>query len=78
MEDADAVAAGFADLLDASALRAALRGGKYAEPQRRANDYAFEKSGVWVVPAYRMAGRRLDSVENIGVTITQLRKFLEG
>ncbi|MDR0531064.1 MAG: DsbA family protein [Oscillospiraceae bacterium] len=78
VEDAGAVAAGFADLLDASALRTALHGGKYAQAQRRANDYAFEQSGVWVVPAYRMSGRRLDSVENIGVTIMQLRKFLEG
>jgi predicted DsbA family dithiol-disulfide isomerase len=77
-EDADALAAGFAGLLDVNTLRAALRGGKYAEAQRRANDYAFEQSGVWVIPAYRMAGRRLDSVENVGVTITQLRKFLEG
>jgi predicted DsbA family dithiol-disulfide isomerase len=78
IEDIGALAANAGDLLDADTFRGALRTGKYRSALRAANDYAYKKSGVWVVPAYRMNGRRLDAVENVGVTEAQLRKFLEG
>ena len=77
VEDADALAAHVDDLLDAEAFSGALRSGRYREIQRQANTYAYEKSGVWAVPAYRMDGRRLDSVEDIGVTKAQQKIFLE-
>ena len=41
-----------------------------------ANGYVYEQSGVWVVPAYRLEGRKLDSIENIGITKQQLEVFL--
>jgi len=63
-------------LLDPVVFRQALRTGQYAQTQLNANRYAFEQSGVWVVPSYRMNGGRLDSVENIGVTKPQLASFL--
>ena len=78
VEDIDILAANAHDLLDAEAFRKALRSGKYRAVLRTANDYAYKKSGVWVVPAYRMDGRWLDSVEDVGVAEGQLRKFLEG
>ena len=77
IEDADVLAAHVGDLLDPGAFREALRNGHCREAGERANMYAYEKSGVWAVPAYRMGGRRLDSVENVGVTKAQLKAFLE-
>jgi predicted DsbA family dithiol-disulfide isomerase len=76
-EDADALAAAVADLLDADALRAALAGGVYAEIQRAGNDYAYEESGVWALPSYRMDGEKLDSVEGVGVPKEKLKAFLD-
>ncbi|MDR1464887.1 MAG: DsbA family protein [Oscillospiraceae bacterium] len=82
VENIGNLAAHVDDLLDADAFRTALQAGQYREHLRRANEYAWEQSGVWVVPAYRLAvpayrvARRLDSVENIGVTKAQLKDFL--
>ena len=42
-----------------------------------ANCYAYAQSGVWAVPAYRMEGRKLDSLEGVGITKAQLEAFLE-
>ena len=77
VENIDILTECFSDLLDAKALREALKSGKYRKVQQKANRYAFEQSGVWVVPAYRMGGRRLDSVEDVGVSKEHLRAFLE-
>ena len=76
-EDIDALASGFSELLDAGSLRQALAAGKYVRAQLEANKYAFERSGVWALPSFRMEGRKLDSAEGIGVTEDQLREFLE-
>lgn len=64
-------------LVDAKALKAALCSGVYKEELAKANAYAYEQSGVWAVPSYRMDGRSLDAVENVGVTKAQLREFLQ-
>lgn len=77
VENADVLADHVGDLLDVEAFREALKSGRYREIQQAANRYAFEQSDVWVLPAYRSKGLRLDSVENIGVTKEQLRAFLE-
>lgn len=76
LENPAALAARVEGLLDSGAFLEALEKGTYGEKQRAANDYAYERSGVWVVPAYRMNGKRLDAVENVGVTETQLDDFL--
>jgi len=76
IEDIDALAQGLADLLDADALRAALRSGAYADELDRNNHHAYEESGVWAVPAYRMDGKKLDSVEGVGITKQQLDAFM--
>jgi predicted DsbA family dithiol-disulfide isomerase len=67
----------FSDLMDSAAFRDALVSGRYMERLKKANHYAFRKSGVWVVPAYRMDGRKLDAIENVGVRTEQLRSFLQ-
>ena len=78
IEDPAVVARAAAPLLDAGALVQALRGGRYERELQKANAYAFDRSGVWAVPAYRMDGRRLDARENIGVTRGELAAFLAG
>lgn len=77
VEDADALAACVRGLLDADAFAAALLAGKYEKELADANSQAYDRSGVWAVPAYRMDGRRLDSVEDVGVTKKQLAVFME-
>ena len=78
IEDIDALAQGLADLLDADALSAALRSGAYVDELDQANRHAYEESGVWAVPAYRMNGKRLDSAEGVGITKGQLDGFMSG
>jgi 2-hydroxychromene-2-carboxylate isomerase len=55
----------------------AVAEGRYAKDLHDSNVYAFVKSGVWAVPAYRMDGKKLDSIEGIGVTKKQLEDFLK-
>ena len=78
VENPDILAECFSDLLDAHALREALQSGKYQKTQQEANDYAYDSSGVWAVPAYRMGGKRLDAIEGVGVAAARLRAFLDG
>jgi predicted DsbA family dithiol-disulfide isomerase len=77
IEDIDALSDFVRDLVDADAFRLALRQGIYSRALAESNELAFERSGVWVVPAYRLEGRKLDAVENIGVSKEQLRRFLD-
>ncbi len=77
IEDVDTLADYAGDLVDAGALKAALRQGRYEAELRAANDKAYEYSGVWAVPSYRMGGRKLDAVEGVGVSKAQLQAFLD-
>lgn len=77
IEDIHALAGCLKGLLDTEAFISSLEKGEYAPALREANRYAYDESGVWVVPAYRLNGRRLDSIENIGVTKKQLRDFMD-
>ena len=75
-EDVAAVADYAADLLNADDFIRVVGSGKYEKIQRDGNDYAYEKKGIWALPSYRINGRKLDSVEEIGVSATQLRELL--
>jgi predicted DsbA family dithiol-disulfide isomerase len=77
IENIDVLTDSVRDLVDADAFRLALQQGTYQKALAESNQLAFERSGVWVVPAYRMEGRKIDSVENIGVSKEQLRRFLD-
>ena len=76
IEDIGALAEGLAGLLDAGAFREALCSGAYLEELDRANCHAYEESGVWAVPSYRMEGKKLDSVEGVGISRQQLEVFM--
>jgi protein-disulfide isomerase len=62
--------------VDSAAFLSALKSGSHADKPDGNNDYAYEKSGVWAVPAYRMNGKKLDALEGIGVTKPALAAFL--
>jgi len=64
------------NIVDADKLRALLDSGKYAKQIDENNDLAYEKSGVWFVPAFRMNGKKLDARGGIGVSTDDVRKFL--
>lgn len=61
---------------DGEAFVNEIKSGKYINVLAAANRYAYEKSGVWAVPSYRMNHMRLDAVENVGVTKAQLKAFI--
>jgi predicted DsbA family dithiol-disulfide isomerase len=77
IEDIDALADAVRGLLDAEAFRKSLRDGDYQKIQLDSNDYAYERSGVWAVPSYRMNGKKLDSIEGFGVTKKKLERFMD-
>ncbi|WP_313293433.1 DsbA family protein [Faecalispora jeddahensis] len=77
IESIDVLTDSVRDLVDADAFRLALQQGTYQKALAESNRLAFERSGVWVVPAYRMEGRKIDAVENVGVSKEQLRRFLD-
>jgi predicted DsbA family dithiol-disulfide isomerase len=60
-----------------------LKSGKYASRVNENNDLAYEKSGVWFVPAFRIPGSdlksapRLDAKGGIGVSWEEIKRFLE-
>ncbi|MCL2004491.1 MAG: DsbA family protein [Oscillospiraceae bacterium] len=78
IEDPEALAGRVQGLLDADAFLKALRSGVYEKAVTDANDYAYEQSGVWFIPAFRMDGRKLDAAGGAGVTKAQLSAFLGG
>lgn len=63
-------------VVDVMGLKQSLLTGENARFVSESNDYAYNESDVWVVPAYRMEGRRLDVKEDVGVKREELRKFL--
>jgi predicted DsbA family dithiol-disulfide isomerase len=63
-------------IVDAGKFRAILDSGKYAKQIDENNDLAYEKSGVWFVPAFRMNGKKLDAKGGVGITPQELRDFL--
>ncbi|MDR2160256.1 MAG: DsbA family protein [Treponema sp.] len=64
------------DIVDADRFRAIIESGKYAKQVEENNDLAYEKSGVWFVPAFRMEGKKLDAKGGAGVSREELREFL--
>lgn len=77
-EDIDVLACCVSGLMSAAGYHKALESRKYEAAQKAINDLAYERSGVWAVPAYRMDGKRLDAMLGVGVTREQLASFLKG
>ena len=65
-------------IVDTGTFRSILDSGKYAAQVNENNDLAYEKSGVWFVPAFRMNGKKLDAKGGVGISPEELREFLQG
>jgi predicted DsbA family dithiol-disulfide isomerase len=65
------------DIVDPVKFLNILESGKYADKANQNNDFAYEKSGVWVVPAFRLNNQKLDATGGIGVTDLQISDFLK-
>jgi predicted DsbA family dithiol-disulfide isomerase len=63
-------------IVDTDKFRAILESGKYSKQTKENNDLAYEKSGVWYVPALRMNGKKLDARGGAGISPAELRNFL--
>jgi predicted DsbA family dithiol-disulfide isomerase len=59
-ENTDTFIEAFADFFDAEAFRVALASGKYNDKVEKANNFAFQETGVHVVPTYRTDGGHLE------------------
>ena len=77
IEDMDVLSEYISDLVDADDFRLSLQQETYRDKLEESNKLAFEKSGVWAVPAYRMGALKLDAVENVGVSQEQIRDLLK-
>ncbi len=77
IENLDVLAECVRGLLDADAFQKSLQNGEYVKELADANSRAYDLSGVWAVPSYRMNGRKLDSIEDIGVSKKQLAHFMD-
>ena len=76
VEKAEVIAEVLKGIVDTDRLRGILESGRYAKQVDENNELAFEKSGVWFVPAFRMNGNALDAKGGVGVTAKELRDFL--
>lgn len=77
IEDIDVLTEYVSNVVDADDFRLSLWRGTYGGKLGESNELAFEQSGVWVVPAYRMGTSKLDAVENVGVSKEQIRHLLK-
>jgi len=78
IEDPEALSEVFRGLFDPVDMINAIRSGRYEKAVLAANDYTYEENDVWVVPAFRMDGRKLDAEGGVGITGSQLEKYLKG
>jgi predicted DsbA family dithiol-disulfide isomerase len=76
VEKPDVLAGILKDIVDSGKFRAILEAGKYAKQVDENNDLAYEKSGVWFVPAFRMNGKKLDAKGGVGISREELKDFL--
>lgn len=77
VEQVDVLADIVKGLLDPAKFRAIIKSGKYAAKVSENDDLAYEREGVWFVPAFRMNGRKLDARGGVGVARQELADFLE-
>jgi len=65
------------DIIDREKFMKLLESGKYAKKPDENNDLAYEKEGVWYVPAFRAGSLKLDAKGGMGVTLEEVRNFLD-
>jgi predicted DsbA family dithiol-disulfide isomerase len=77
IEDIKTLAGYAAGIVDIDGFTRSLSGNAYIDTLNEANDCAYEVSGVWAIPSYRMNGEKLDAVLGAGVSKDDLRLFVK-
>jgi protein-disulfide isomerase len=75
VEDMDAVCAYLSNLVDQEGLKSALQAGAYEDHLAHANEYAYTRKRVWIIPSFQTKGARLDAREGIGVSKQEILTF---
>jgi predicted DsbA family dithiol-disulfide isomerase len=78
VEDPEVLTGIVRDIVDPVKFRAILDTDKYRPLADENNKLAYEESGVWFLPAFRMKGKKLDAQGGIGISREELRNFLNG
>ena len=64
-------------IIDSKKFLELLNSGKYTHKVNENNGLAYEKKGVWYVPAFRSGKIKLDAKGGIGVSKDEVRDFLK-
>jgi predicted DsbA family dithiol-disulfide isomerase len=64
-------------ILDKNKFLEILKSRRYASKADENNDLAYEKEGVWYVPAFRAGTLKLDAKGGIGVSREEVKTFLD-
>ena len=77
VENPEIVAGIVQGIVDKDKFLNLLKSGKYAPKVNENNDLAYEKEGVWYVPAFRAGNLKLDAKGGIGVSREEVKNFLD-
>jgi len=79
VEKAEVLADVVEGIVEKDKLLELLKNGKYASKVNENNSLAYDKNGVWFLPAFRVPGSktpRLDAKGGVGVSREEIRGFL--
>ena len=76
IEDVDELVAYTAGLIDPEKFKTALADSKYFADLQANNARAWDELGLDAVPSFRIGGKELYAIPNVGVPAEQLEKFL--
>ena len=77
VEDPEILGSIVEKIMDRGKFMELLKSGKYAPKVQENNDLAYEKEGVWYVPAFRAGKLALDAKGGIGVSANEVKNFLK-
>ena len=77
VEKPEVLAAILKSIVDSKKFLELLKSEKYNHKVEENNDLAYEKKGVWYVPAFRAGELKLDAKGGIGVSKKEVFDFLE-
>ena len=77
VEDPEILFSIIKNIVDRKKFMELLNSNKYASKPAENNDLAYEKEGVWFVPAFRAGTLKLDAKGVIGVSKSEVKDFLD-
>ena len=79
VEEGGVIAEILKGIVDGGKFLEILKSNKYAAKVNENNDLAYEKNGIWYVPAFRVPGTKiaLDARGGMGVSQKEIKDFLD-